>query len=311
MSRAAAAGLFAAGLALWMAHPALADPRVGGSAEVVFAAPVRYGLIARSGQEGTRIVAAGEHLFDPREPGRSVRIQQVEAAGLLLQTPAGARHRVVPGQAIPGVPGAVLDRIVAIRRIQYRYRSVDRVTRADPVLASLHDGLAVLEVQVPERPVLPVSALRPTDAEPSAPRAMLDGPLLSRVRVDEVSPETYEVQRADLQAVLENTGRVLADLRPFVLPTFSLQAGVELRINSTASDGVLGGQGFTVSSPKLAERAGIQVGDRILRVNGTPVDGLPSLYRIYQALRGDAALRSIEVELERGGTPVTKVYRVR
>jgi hypothetical protein len=304
------AGLLTASLAAWIAPPALAEPG-GASAEVVFKAPVRYGVIARSGQAGVQIVTAGEHLVDPQEPGRSLRVQQVDADGLLLHTAAGRRHRVAPGQAVPGLPGAVLARTAAVRRIQYRYRSVDRVAHPDPVLASLHDGVAVLEVEVPERPVLPAAALRPPEAEASAAPAVLDAPLLSRVRVDEVSPQTYEVPRADVQAVLENTGRVLANLRPLVLPTFSLQAGVELRINSTASDGVLGEQGFTVSSPKLAERAGIQVGDRILRVNGTPVDGMPSLYRIYQALRNDAALQTIQVELERAGTPMTKVYRVR
>jgi S1-C subfamily serine protease len=86
---------------------------------------------------------------------------------------------------------------------------------------------------------------------------------------------------------------------------------VEYHITSAASDGVLGRQGFTVWAPKLAARAGIEVGDTILSVNGIPVDGFPSLYRIYQQVRRTPALATVQVELERGGSRVTKTYRVR
>ena len=64
-------------------------------------------------------------------------------------------------------------------------------------------------------------------------------------------------------------------------------------------------------APKLAERAGIQLGDTILSVNGVPVDGFPSLFRIYQQLRRTPALATVQMEVERGGTRVTKTYRFR
>ena len=121
----------------------------------------------------------------------------------------------------------------------------------------------------------------------------------------------YEVKGADVQALLEDAGRVLADLAPIVLPIPSFQTGLQYRITSAASNGVLSKQGFTVTAPKLAERAGIEVGDTILSVNGRPVNGFASLYAIFQAVRRDPALRTVQVELERRGSRLTQTYRIR
>lgn len=116
---------------------------------------------------------------------------------------------------------------------------------------------------------------------------------------------------ADAQALLENAGSVLADLAPMVLPNLSLQTGLQYQITSAAGDGVLSKQGFTVTAPKLAERAGLQMGDTILRVNGQPVDGFASLYAIFRTVRQDPALHTVQVELDRRGTRLTKSYRIR
>jgi membrane-associated protease RseP (regulator of RpoE activity) len=94
-------------------------------------------------------------------------------------------------------------------------------------------------------------------------------------------------------------------------PTLSLQTGLQYRITSAASDGVLTLQGFTVTVPKLAERFGIEAGDTILHVNGQAVDGFASAYGIYRAVQSDPGLRAVQVELDRRGTRLTKTYRVR
>jgi len=138
-----------------------------------------------------------------------------------------------------------------------------------------------------------------------------DRELLEKVRVDERAPGLYEVNVADAQAVLEQAGRVLTELWPTVQPALSLQRGVEYRISSAAGDGVLSSQGFTLTAPKLAARAGLQVGDTILSVNGRPVDGFASLYRIFREVRQDPTLRTVRVELARQGTRRTQTYRIR
>ena len=206
----------------------------------------------------------------------------------------------------------------------YRYRVVDRIGHPDPVLVALEGARAVLAVEVlrpgagsPAAPpgsaaAGPIAAGAPPALDPAPPpRATLDGDLLEKVRVQEVGRGRYEVNAADVQAMLENAGRVLGDLEPLVLPTLSLQAGLQYRITSAAGDGVLSRQGFTVTVPKLAERAGLQVGDTILNVNGQPVDGFASLYRIFRQVRSDPALHTVQVELERRGTRLTQSYRIR
>jgi hypothetical protein len=48
-----------------------------------------------------------------------------------------------------------------------------------------------------------------------------------------------------------------------------------------------------------------------VNVNGTPIDGFASLYAIFRQVRGDPTLRTVQVELDRRGTRLTKTYRIR
>jgi S1-C subfamily serine protease len=169
---------------------------------------------------------------------------------------------------------------------------------------------------------LEIETLRPTTPAASLPlqnpvlpdspaRATLDEGLLERVKVREVGRDVYEVPAAQVRPVLDDVGRVLMDLAPSVLPILSRKEGLQYKISSAASDGVLTGQGFLVTSPKMAEQAGIQQGDRILSVNGMPVDSLGSLYGIYRQVQRDTALTTVRVDLDRQGTHLTKTYRIR
>ncbi|HEX7551898.1 MAG TPA: PDZ domain-containing protein [Candidatus Methylomirabilis sp.] len=201
-------------------------------------------------------------------------------------------------------------------QLHYRYKVVERVVHADPMLVSIEGSRAVLEVEVPysRAPVMvaPSEVTTPSAPYPTPPpRAALDAGLLGHVRVKEASPGIYDVNASDMQSVLDNAGRVLADLSPMVQLIISVKTGLQYRITSAASDGVISRQGFTVTAPKLAERAGIEIGDTILSVNGRPVDGLGSLYRIYREVRRDSALTTVQMELERQGTRLTKTYRIR
>ncbi|HEV8661603.1 MAG TPA: PDZ domain-containing protein, partial [Candidatus Methylomirabilis sp.] len=227
-------------------------------------------------------------------------------------------------------PGWRFAGTVLLQELHYRYKVVDRILHPDPVLVALEGLRAILEVEVlrsPE-PIPPDSpeeaaaralvdagasgAAGPLGPAPTPPaRAMLDGDLLEKVRVQPLGRGEYEINTADVESLLENAGRVLADLEPFVMPTLSLKTGFQYQVTSAAADGVLSRQGFTVTAPKLAERAGLQVGDTILNVNGQPVDGFASLYRIFQAVRRDSALRTVQVELERRGSRLTQTYRIR
>jgi membrane-associated protease RseP (regulator of RpoE activity) len=223
-------------------------------------------------------------------------VERVEAGAVIFREgPRGRVQSLKSGRPIPGFPGLTFTGTVMLDQVHYRYKVVERVAHPEPVVVALEGSRAVLEVEV----------LR------SAARATLDGELLAKVRIQEISPGLYEVNAADVQAVLDNAGQVLTDLWPAVQPSLSLQTGLQYRITSAMSDGVLTGQGFTVTAPKLAERAGLQVGDTILSVNGQPVNGFASLYGIIREVRGNPALSTVQVELDRWGTRLTKIFRIR
>jgi len=287
------------------------------STEIRFPAPVRYAVILREPGTVRTLSTRGDVLFHPNDPSRSWTVERVEAEVLFLREgPRGRPKPLRPGTPIPGVPGLRFTGTVLLDQVHYRYKAVERVAHPEPVLVALEGTRATLEVEV-LRPAPPAGGGAPRTAVPRGPepvspaRARLDAEVLGKVRVREVAPGLYDVNAADAQAALEDTGRVLGEVWPAVQPTLSLQAGLQYRITSAASDGVLTAQGFTVTAPKLAERFGIQAGDTILRVNGQPVDGFASLYGIYRTVQGDPALRTVQVELLRQGTRLTKTYRIR
>jgi hypothetical protein len=319
-------GLLAAG-------PAPAGPAAPGSdahvrldrarTEVRLPAPVRYAVILQSQTpKPARILAApGDVLFHPLDPTRALTVLRVEPMAVVLRQGARGREQHLPvGSLLPGFPGWRVTETAVVQELHYRYQVVDQLRHPDPLLVALEGARALLAVEVlrsgaggsPEAVPAPV----PTGAGPAggpAPpnRALLDESLLEKVQVKEVAPGLYQVPAGEVQTVLDNAGRVLADLAPFVLPSLSFETGLQYRITSAASDGILSKQGFTVTAPKLAERAGLQAGDTILSVNGRPVNGFASLYAIFQAVRRDPALHTVQVDLERQGKRLTQTYRIR
>jgi len=65
-----------------------------------------------------------------------------------------------------------------------------------------------------------------------------------------------------------------------------------------------------VSSPNLAERAGLEMGDVVVAVNQQPITGFGDLFRLYRKVKADQSLSAVEVQLERQGQLVTKTYRI-
>jgi hypothetical protein len=240
-------------------------------------------------------------------------VDRVEASSMIIR--AGRWGRAYPlraGSAIPGIPGLTFTRTVLLEAMEYRYKVVDRIAHTDPVLAALEGSRGVMEIETlpPTTPAAWPSSQTPVLPDSPA-RATLDEGLLERVKVREVGRDVYDVPAAQVRPVLDDVGRVLMDLAPSVLPILSRKEGLQYKISSAASDGVLTGQGFLVTSPKMAEQAGIQQGDRILSVNGMPVDSLGSLYGIYRQVQRDTALTTVRVDLDRQGTHLTKTYRIR
>lgn len=287
------------------------------STEIRFPAPVRYAVLLQVPGNLRRLYTRGDIVFHPQDPAQSLTVERVEAGAVLFREgPRGRVQSLKSGRPVPGFPGLTFTGTVMLDQLHYRYKAVDRIGRPEPVLVALEGSRAVLEVEVLRSPApaapAPSEVATPSAPQPTPPaRATLDAQLLDKVRVREIGPGLYEVNAADVQAALDNAGQVLADLWPAVQPSLSLQTGLQYRITSAAGDGVLTGKGFTLTAAKLAERAGLQVGDTILSVNGRPVDGFASLYGIFRAVRSDPALSTVQVELDRRGTRLTKIFRIR
>jgi hypothetical protein len=247
-----------------------------------------------------------------------VKIQQIERRRLRLRD--ASTQRVVwvgVGDLVPGLPDRRVTRMALLGGLDYQYRVRADSLDPEPRLLGIRGNRAALEVDVPEpKPIASVTPSHAPDASGEAEQIpalhrKLDATLLGRVEVTRTGPNTYEVRGADLQEVLDHGGQVLAEAWPSVWPLVSLREGVSFQVRSPVADGVLGPGGFRVISPNLARRAGIEVGDVILSVNGQTVNNFLDLYRLYQEVRRDPKPSLIETRLERQGGPVTKTYRIR
>ncbi len=303
----------AAGLAASLPVPAQILPAGQASAEIRFASPARYAIVLQETGKIQSLYTSGDTIFDPQDTTRSLTVERVESSAMIIRAGRwGRAYTLRAGNAIPGFPGLTFTRAVLLEAVEYRYKAVDRIAHTEPVLVAVEGSRAVLEVETLHQATAAASPPSQASVTANPPaRATLDAGTLNQVRVREIGPDQYEVPKADVRPVLDNVGRVLADLAPTVLPIVSLKEGLQYQITSAASDGVLTNQGFLVISPKMAGQAGIELGDRILSVNGTPVDSLGSLYGIYRQVQRDPGLSMVRVDLERRGAHLTKTYRIR
>ncbi len=283
------------------------------SAEVTLPTPAWYAVLRGPG-EAAAIYTKGEAIFPPGETTRSFTVRQVRATALVLQeSPSGTTHTLSPGTSLPGFPALTFTQAVHLDRLTYRYQQVEQVTRPDPRLVVLEGSRAVLDIEVSRWFSVAVSpsGLPASPSSPQTQTGSLDPAVLEKVRVRERAPNTYEVPAEDMQSLLNNADQVAANLLPQVRPYFSVRDGLNYRLTGPAGEGVLTGQGFTITSMKVANQIGLQAGDTIRSINGRPVDGFASAFRIYYDIRRDSGLSTVRVDLLRGGAPVTMTYRIR
>jgi len=139
----------------------------------------------------------------------------------------------------------------------------------------------------------------------------LDATILGKVRVKGAGRDAYDISSADLRMAMNHGGQVLMEAWSAVRPMLSWDQGINFQVKSAIADGVLGSHGFRVTSPKLAERAGLEAGDVVLAVNDQPINGFGDVFRVYRQVRANQNLSVVEVKLERQGQVLTKTYRIR
>jgi hypothetical protein len=327
--RCAVLGLAGAGAILTAPHsgwtapqaqPAEDAPGVASipTAEVTFAAPRRFAAMVELSTGRQRLYGTGDIIPDAKGPGGEYQILQVEQGRLQIGGLRGGKAIWVAADgAVPGRAGWRVIGTPSLRTVEYRYVRTSGPLDPEPRLLEWNEDHARLEVDIP----LTVSGspaggmtARPASipAPPSAEAGRkVETTLLGRVRIKPTDDDNYEINAADLNAAMERSAQLLAEAWPRVWPSGYSRGGVSLDIQSPIADGTLGPRGFRVTSPNLAERGGVQVGDLIVGVNGQPVNGFSDVYRVYSQMQRDPNLSIIQLDLVRQGQHLTKTYRIR
>jgi S1-C subfamily serine protease len=127
----------------------------------------------------------------------------------------------------------------------------------------------------------------------------------------EVAPDSWEVASAQLKQVGDHAGELFSEALASAVPSLTPWYGVALKVATSLGGGTLDRRGFLVENLKLAQRAGLELGDRILLVNDEPVNSLSGLYRMYKKLNSDSAVSEVTVVVNRDNRLRTLTYRLR
>ncbi|NOK13809.1 general secretion pathway protein GspC [Corallococcus exercitus] len=111
--------------------------------------------------------------------------------------------------------------------------------------------------------------------------------------IRETGAETYAVPREDVTEALTHLDELMMQAR--VVPSFRDGRTVGFKL-------------FSIREGSLYSRLGLRNGDVLQRINGLDLDSPDKALEAFHTLR-DA--RRVELQIERGGAPVRKVFDVR
>jgi S1-C subfamily serine protease len=134
---------------------------------------------------------------------------------------------------------------------------------------------------------------------------------LAAIQLNQVMPLVWEVDAKDVQAAMESGEAIINNALSQGRVNASIAGGMELEVRTPIADVRVDRKGFLITSPNLARRAGLQVGDRILGLNGLPIDGFFALLRAYRSIKNDSSTRTITLTIERNEQPLTLTYKIR
>jgi hypothetical protein len=222
----------------------------------------------------------------------------VSPVDLVVSPGRGETFRVFPGRLLPQAHGLTLRDVVPVRHIEYRRRVVPRgapkILSGELYLVRVQGDRAVLQRDV--------DAASPTLASEQR---------LAAIPLTPVAPRTLEIRAADLKSAVESSEDILKHAVRDAALDVSPERGVGVEVKTPIADVRLDRRGFLVTSPNMASRAGLEVGDRILAVNAMPIEGAGDLIRMYRHLKHDPAVTRVDLTIERQNTPQTLTYRVR
>jgi hypothetical protein len=287
-------------------------------AEVTFAAPQRFAIVSELQTKRKRLYGKGDLIPEDKGPEQRLVVDNVDDAGLQIRdTRTQKLIRVAVGQLLPGDVSRRLTEIALLNGVDYCYVTAKGAVDSEPRVFQIRMRRAAMVVDTPATRAAVAAA--PADSTPRPQsrayalqtQQRLDGTILGKVRVEGVARDTYDVSSADLRMAMNHSEQVLMEAWSTVRPIISLDQGITFQIKSPVADGVLGPRGFKVTSPNLAERAGLEMGDVVVAINQQPINGFGDVFRLYRQVKADQNLSTVEVKLERQGQLVTKTYRIR
>ena len=268
-----------------------------GSSE--FPRPVWMAVVSE-GEGGQFIVGLDEPVFRLGQAHPVAIVRGIDPEVLTVNLPDARRTvQIRRGQGIPGATEFVFREAVRVTAIEYRRRMIL------PAEMKRRDGELYLVAVRGSRVIVQ------RDVDPSASPAAIQEQRLADIPLVRTAPNTWEVSAKDVRVAIESGEAIAARSLRDSRVDLSLDRGISVEVKSPLADVRVDQQGFLINDPKLAKRAGLLVGDRILDVNGTPIDGIGALMREYLRVKSDKALKSVSVTVERNRQPVTLTYRIR
>jgi hypothetical protein len=262
-----------------------------------FPSPV-WMAVVQDPRGGRLLLEAGDSVFRPKNPVAVGTIREVTPVSLSVQVGGGAPARVFPGRAFPGAPDFVFVEPLRVRAIEYRRRIVateaEILLDGDRYFVEASEGRAILRYDV-DRPTVIRQAQRQLESVP----------------VQQTAPNTWEVRASDLATVIESGATIMNQTVFAGGVGVGKGEGMSVELRTPLANVQMDRKGFVILSPNLASRAGLEVGDRIVAVNGAPIGGLGDLVSMYHRLKADRSAQSVQVTIERRNAPVTLTYRIR
>jgi hypothetical protein len=276
-----------------------------------FSPPARMAVI--SDQQGIRfLVGGGDPIFHERDP-RPVGIVQSILPDLLTmtRTEKGSGFCVASGHRLPVARELIFREAILVNAQEFRHRVVGpggkRILDGELYLVEVRGTRAILQRDVELASTMVQST---TATQRPSPTALMEQ-RLAAIRIVQAGPRKWEVNAMDVRTAMESgeaiVNRALAESRI----DFSRDRGVGVELKTPLADVRVDNTGFQITNPNLASRVGLQIGDRILQVNDTPIDGLGALVRVYQKIRSESSIQTVSLRIERDAQPLTFTYRIR
>ena len=292
------------------------------TAEVRLPQPTRFALIRDTDADHLGSYKQGDAVYAGTDPLPLGKIVWVNDAALALSLFGGQTLEVSKGARLPGRRALLFTGSVLLDtlRFQIRHGLPSGAPSNEYSVVEIRGRQAILQ-----RDALPndgrsaVAALNPAPSEThalvgtdsSTYRGASLASLVNAVPVREVAPDTWEVASAQLKQVSGQAGELFSEALASAVPSLTPWYGVALKVATSLGGGTLDRRGFLVENLKLAQRAGLEMGDRILFVNDEAVNSLGGLYRMYKKLSADAGVSEVTVVVNRDNRLRTLTYRVR